>query len=65
MLLEGMILVLEFSSESPATVAQEHEDTRKAPEGDVLFYRNAFLYTSESGLSDLACDNATPSRLWP
>mgnify|MGYP006975813758 CR=1 FL=1 len=48
-----------------ATEAQEHEDTRKGPEGDVLDYKNDFLYTSESGLSDLACDNATPSRLWP
>ena len=31
--------------------AQDHKETRKAPEGKVLDYRNKFLYTSESGLS--------------
>ena len=38
-----------------ALEAQDHKETRKAPEGKVLDYRNKFLYTSESGLS------ATPS----
>ena len=70
--LEGMILLWELSSEffieqaqvrlrsrlyDCASEAQDHKETRKAPEGKVLDYRNKFLYTSESGLS------ATPS-LW-
>ena len=39
--------------------------------GDVLDYRNEFLYISESGLSDLACDtlavlavSGSPERLF-
>ena len=36
----------------------------RSPVGDVLNYRSECLYICEPGLSDLACDNATPSRLW-
>ena len=53
------------------TEAQKHKDTRKAPAGDVLYCRNEFLYISESGLSDLACDtlaalavSGSPERLF-